>query len=645
MMMSPLLSLQALADWRAQVAAGVRQLLGLLHNNGLLDDDAQAHCQALMEHLAAARLVLDLPAADAHHHAALTGAVLSNGAENVGAGVLDATDVGAANLGTCNLGAAVWPLVACSTELAWHNQTAPSLRLLPLLSRHAGRSLTQLRDDPDQWFALPLPLDDADGLAQALQQLARTRLVSLAEARALGFWPALPAGHKPAPDSDHRVSVPTWRHALLNYPHPLLQLGLVLQLKPAAGRLPADAQPPNRAALADSLRQLQRSLWSAHVPQHCDTLRVHVAHSLGQLQAAASRHLTDRRQQTAEQLDDLQQLRRRSAGRLHQLTLQLDVEAANFARCAPQLAALQALVPGQLPALLSGLSGHTVATAVQRMRKHSSTSLLHLAASRAFDQLGQTLQDQLDAATTALQACEGLLQTSQQHVNAEFRTRLACPPSPALGPAQDKLGRILQSHRRHVGLMQRWRLAQAGFMDRFCLVLQARLCRVFNDASSEIQAWAGAINSEIETQLRRRRRRLAHGRDSHDRLRAADDNLLKGIGGLQAQQDRQRLVGQQLAAELARLRRLLALGPVAAGATEASASVSASAPEARQETDTVAGMHPDTQRQWPLFSLQFNPQHSPQTLCPTAQAGDGPKLAQHAVLRRTAAARQCSGVA
>lgn len=381
MLMSPLLSLQALADWCAEVAAGVRQLIGLLHNNGLLDDDTQAHGQALTDHLAAARLALDLPA--------------------------------------------------------------------------------------------------------------------------------------------------------------------------------ADAQPPSHAALADSLRQRQRSLWSEHLPQRCDTLPVQVGHSLGHLQAAAIRHLADRRHQTAGQLDDLQQLRRRSASRLHQLTLQLDTEAANVARCARHLAALRALVLRQLPALLSGVSGDTVATALQRMRNHRSASLFQRAASRAFDQLGQTLHDQLGAAATALQACDGLLQTSQQPVNAEFgtHTQLACPPSPALGPARGKLDRILQSHRRHVG--------------------------------------------------------------------------------------------QQLAAELAQLRRVLAPGPAAAGPTEASAS--AAAPGGRQEADTVAAMHPDTQRKGPLqspqHSLQVNPPHRPQTPGPTAQAGDVPGLARQAMLRRTPAVRQCSGVA
>ncbi len=382
MLMSPLLSLQALADWCAEGAAGVRQLIGLLHNNGLLDNDTQAHGQALTDHLAAARLVLDLPA--------------------------------------------------------------------------------------------------------------------------------------------------------------------------------ADAQPPSHAALADSLRQLQRSLWSEHVQQHCDTLRVQVGHSLGHLQAAAIRHLADRRHQTAGQLDNLQQLRRRSASRLHQLTLQLDTEAANVARCARHLAALRALVLRQLPALLSGLSGlsgDTVATALQRMRNHRSASLFQRAASRAFDQLGQTLHDQLGAAATALQACDGLLQTSQQPVNAEFGTQLACPPSPALGPARGKLDRILQSRQRHVG--------------------------------------------------------------------------------------------QQLAAELAQLRRVLALGPAAAGPTEASAS--AAAPGGRQEADTVAAMHPDTQRKGPLqspqHSLQVNPQHRPQTPGAAAQAGDVPGLARQAMLRCTPSAHQCSGVA
>lgn len=48
------------------------------------------------------------------------------------------------------------------------------------------------------------------------------------EARNLGFWHDEVADQNPVVDSQGRVEVPMWRHAIINMPHPLLKQGLVI---------------------------------------------------------------------------------------------------------------------------------------------------------------------------------------------------------------------------------------------------------------------------------------------------------------------------------------------------------------------------------------------------------------------------------
>ena len=84
--------------------------------------------------------------------------------------------------------------------------------------------------------------DDPDQLAETLKEVTRTQFVSLAEARALGFWHDAYPDDNPPMDDDGRVEVPAWRHALINYPHPLLRQGLVVLDTPGLNAIGAEPE-------------------------------------------------------------------------------------------------------------------------------------------------------------------------------------------------------------------------------------------------------------------------------------------------------------------------------------------------------------------------------------------------------------------
>src|SRR4029079_4116659 len=67
----------------------------------------------------------------------------------------------------------------------------------------------------------------ADRMAEALSQVSQTKRVSVPLARKYGLYDD---GDPLAPLSaaDAAVDIPCWRHAIINFPHPLLQQGLVV---------------------------------------------------------------------------------------------------------------------------------------------------------------------------------------------------------------------------------------------------------------------------------------------------------------------------------------------------------------------------------------------------------------------------------
>jgi hypothetical protein len=117
----------------------------------------------------------------------------------------------------------------CPTELLYDASRPPSIRLLPIETRLKDATVAEYRNYADEWVTLPLDLASADRMGEALASVSQVKRVPVELARRYGLFadgdeiaPALGG-----PDQDG-VDVPCWRHAIINFPHPLLQQGLVI---------------------------------------------------------------------------------------------------------------------------------------------------------------------------------------------------------------------------------------------------------------------------------------------------------------------------------------------------------------------------------------------------------------------------------
>lgn len=130
----------------------------------------------------------------------------------------------------------------CPTEMGYDAEVPPCLRLLPIETRLQPQSLMEWRMVPEKWTRVDLDVNDPQQLAMALEKVSETRRVSLEEARALGFWSSQVPGDTPLMDSQGKVEVPKWRHALINIAHPLLKQGLVILDTPGLNAIGAEPE-------------------------------------------------------------------------------------------------------------------------------------------------------------------------------------------------------------------------------------------------------------------------------------------------------------------------------------------------------------------------------------------------------------------
>jgi GTPase SAR1 family protein len=116
----------------------------------------------------------------------------------------------------------------CPTELAWDPALAPCIRLLPIETRAAHLATSDYRDDPAAWTVLPLDLDAPERMIDTFKQVSLTRRVPQDQAAGFGLYDAEDPDLAATVGDDGLVEIPRWRHALINFPHPLLKQGLVI---------------------------------------------------------------------------------------------------------------------------------------------------------------------------------------------------------------------------------------------------------------------------------------------------------------------------------------------------------------------------------------------------------------------------------
>ncbi|MFP5392120.1 MAG: dynamin family protein [Gammaproteobacteria bacterium] len=116
----------------------------------------------------------------------------------------------------------------CPTELMYDPKYPPSIRLLPIETRASNMSTSDYRDDPNAWTVLQLNLEAGEQMHEAFKQVSKTRLASLDEARSYGLYDDNDPDVANTVDAEGRVEISMWRHAIINFPHPLLKQGLVI---------------------------------------------------------------------------------------------------------------------------------------------------------------------------------------------------------------------------------------------------------------------------------------------------------------------------------------------------------------------------------------------------------------------------------
>jgi hypothetical protein len=116
----------------------------------------------------------------------------------------------------------------CPTELLYDETFPPSIRLLPIETRAEAQSTSDFKAQSHVWTVLPLDVNSGDGMLEAFKQVSLTKRVPVDEAARYGLYDKDDPDLALTVDDDGTVEISQWRHAIVNFPHPLLKQGLVI---------------------------------------------------------------------------------------------------------------------------------------------------------------------------------------------------------------------------------------------------------------------------------------------------------------------------------------------------------------------------------------------------------------------------------
>jgi hypothetical protein len=208
------------SQWREQLRSGIEAYHAWLDANGHVDIQRSLRLYDLAESLRNDRMVLAFLAEFSRGKSELINAIFFSGYKQR----LLPSSVGRTTM--------------CPTEIFHDPAEEPYVRLLPIETRRSQETIASLKHKPIEWVKIKLRVDDLDALQKALATIAESKSVSVEEADALGL---LAEGDlfttTVIRKRMSRVDIPAWRHAMINFPHPLLQSGLVILDTPGLNAL------------------------------------------------------------------------------------------------------------------------------------------------------------------------------------------------------------------------------------------------------------------------------------------------------------------------------------------------------------------------------------------------------------------------
>ena len=215
---------QLYSSWRFALAQSIGRYRDWTAESGLSDPQGEARVARVLEHLANDKLSIAFVAEFSRGKSELINAIFF------------------ADYGRRILPSSAGRTTMCPTELMYQAGQPSALRLLPIESRSSAASVSEFKQYPDEWVVYPLDTTSSESMFEAFKHVSEVKRVPVEVAQGYGLFDPNDPDHSAGIDVAGAVEIPNWRHAVINFPHPLLMQGLVILDTPGLNAIGAEPE-------------------------------------------------------------------------------------------------------------------------------------------------------------------------------------------------------------------------------------------------------------------------------------------------------------------------------------------------------------------------------------------------------------------
>ena len=248
----------AYSQWRSELSGSLEAFGNWLSENELSDAQTDLRIGRVLEKLREDRLQVAFVAEFSRGKSELINAIFF------------------ADYGNRMLPSTAGRTTMCPTELMYDASKPPCIELLPIHTREANASISEYKRFPEEWTVVALDIASPESMQETLRSVSEVARVSVELAEKLGFATGDKESAVVRMAEDGLVEIPRWRHAIINFPHPLLQQGLVILDTPGLNAIGMEPELtlsliPNAHAVlfilaADTgVTQSDLAIWHEHI--------------------------------------------------------------------------------------------------------------------------------------------------------------------------------------------------------------------------------------------------------------------------------------------------------------------------------------------------------------------------------------------
>jgi len=311
------------------------------------------------------------------------------------------------------------------------------------------------------------------------------------------------------------------------------------QVIPVSAQKGLVAKVTDDAALLElsCLTKLEEALAHDIMGQRQKMLGAAVANGISDLRTEAGRVINIRRSDLTEQMMELNGLKGKNSAVIKNMRSRISQEQAEFDLGGAKIHAVRSVHMKLLREVFGVLGPVALKKEMAELTAVLHQKGLKLGVKKAYGETFGQLRESLRQVQSICSEIQVMLAATFRQLNAEHGFSLQPPTEPPMAVYLHDIDMVERSHIQYLGIGNAFRLAQPEFADRLVRALSNRLRAIHETALGDIELWSKSAASQLDAQLRERRRNFSRRLEAIDRIQQASGGLNDRIGEIEAQGD------------------------------------------------------------------------------------------------------------